>query len=116
MYSSPTKHAGCFAQIFYAGVGAGANKCTVDIDVLDQRAIWNTHVLESAYQRLLLRLVRCLVPARDPAGNGRRHAGGSSPGDKGLKTIRIEFDELVESRAGIGRQCFPVTNCVLPLL
>src|SRR5215210_671704 len=101
--------AGGGAQVLDAGVGTRPEKDRVDLDLPDESAGFEGHVLERPLVALVLRLGDLAVE-RDGLCRGR------APGDVGNQVLRLDNDLLVELGALVGRKLLPLLDRGVPML
>ena len=98
------------AQVLEAGVGASADKDPVDFDFLQGGVRLQVHIGQGAGGGFALGRFGKGVGVGNPVGDFGDHTGISSPSNKGFEVGGVNFDQAVESRAGVGGQVTPLGN------
>ena len=100
-------HFGRGPEVFQAGIGAGADEDSVDLDVGDRHAGLQVHVLQGASQGVSSVLIFGVRRVRDPAADGRHHTGSRAPSNVWLQIRRFKFDQFAVLCSGVGSQSLP---------
>ncbi len=95
------------AEVVETGIGAGANKDTVQGNVHDGSAGLEAHIFEGAFGGFLIVEVAEIVGIRDAAGDAGDHAGVGTPGDLRGELIGVKFDGGVEFCSIVGLELLP---------
>src|SRR5579871_1214134 len=102
------------AEVFDAGVGAGAQEDSVDLDRLDGGAGLEAHVLEGAGVGLFVGLGGGVFDGGNFAFDSGDHAGAGSPGDGRGDGRSVDVELAIERSAGFGGEGAPLGDGFVP--
>ena len=99
--------AGGFAEVFDSAVGAATDEDSVDADVGDAGAGFESHVVESGLNVVWVVDIGA-VEFGDGAVDADDHAGAGAPADDGFHLFDVDGDGFVEDGVLVGVEGFPV--------
>ena len=102
------------AEVFYAGVGAGAEEDGVDFDFGNGHAGLEVHVFEGSGEGFAVGFGEGVFGAGDGGLDGGDHSGRGAPGDTGGELGGVQVQLAVEDCSWIGYELGPVVDGGLP--
>ena len=105
---------GCGAEVFDAGVGAGAKKDTIDLDLFDGFSRMKPHVFQRALEGLPIGLGSGGIREGNSVLNACHHAGTGSPTDSRRDVGGVDRKLTVEDCSFFGYKFRPVRYRFVP--
>src|SRR5690554_2386778 len=115
-YLATFHHLGSGTQVFDAGVGAGADKYTIQLNIGDLLVGLQSHVLERTADAISLDRIGFRLRVRHQRTDRRHHFRRGTPGHLRLDILSLDLDNGIKVSVLIGHQLLPFSYSGIPLI